>query len=273
MTANRSIVCPGSHLAGAGIMPQAFQVRAVDPQLRAGCTSLNTALRISKRAGAIVPARVVFAAMATELAVVVVVPAVHDLRLRDRAHAVALARSARAEVQGARRRGGPVRGQAGGKLTLKLPALRGEYAGERVGRELKGNWTQLNNSLPLTLTKQESNRHTRVPDGRFVRTSRTGRSGAPAGAARLQGHRYLSSTASRGPAHRQAVRLPPYCGRTSPYWKLIAGISYAPHVLGAAKKKSSVRRRALRASGRCPDRFSSQVIHGHSVTRGQQHGS
>jgi hypothetical protein len=43
---------------------------------------------------------------------------------------------------------------AANKLTLKLPALRGEYAAELSGKELKGNWVQGPNTLPLTMTKQ-----------------------------------------------------------------------------------------------------------------------
>jgi hypothetical protein len=43
---------------------------------------------------------------------------------------------------------------AANKLTLKLPALRGEYVGELAGKTIKGNWTQMNTPLPLTLTKQ-----------------------------------------------------------------------------------------------------------------------
>jgi len=43
---------------------------------------------------------------------------------------------------------------ASNKLTLKLPALMSEYSAELAGRELKGNWVQGPNTLPLTLTRQ-----------------------------------------------------------------------------------------------------------------------
>lgn len=43
---------------------------------------------------------------------------------------------------------------AANKLTLKLPSLRGEFVGDLAGKTLKGNWTQMGNPLPLTLTKQ-----------------------------------------------------------------------------------------------------------------------
>jgi hypothetical protein len=43
---------------------------------------------------------------------------------------------------------------AANKLALKLPALRAEFAADLAGKELKGNWAQGPNTLPLTLTKQ-----------------------------------------------------------------------------------------------------------------------
>jgi hypothetical protein len=49
---------------------------------------------------------------------------------------------------------------------------------------------------------------------------------------------------------------------TSPYWKLTGGLSYAPHVLGAAKKKSSARREAFGQEDAARAVSDARFIHG-----------
>lgn len=43
---------------------------------------------------------------------------------------------------------------SGGKLTLKVNSINAEYNGQLSGNELVGEWTQVGNSAPLSLTKE-----------------------------------------------------------------------------------------------------------------------